>query len=104
MVDLLVVDAQARRSLDPTLWPLAADPAARIKTALDRGLADSGPSAQEIWLLAEASGRLVGIAHAMIVPVPPIYGVEASPGLFLDDCFTTPEAPSDTAEVLLVAK
>jgi hypothetical protein len=103
MVDLLVMDAQARRSLDSTLWPLAADPAARIKSALDRGLAESNPSAQELWILAEASGQLVGITHAMIVPVPPIYGVAASPGLFLDDCFTTAQAPPDTAEALLAA-
>jgi GNAT superfamily N-acetyltransferase len=54
-------------------------------------------------LLAEASGRLVGITHAMIVPVPPVYGVPASPGLFLDDCFTAPDASPDTAEALLEA-
>ncbi len=103
MADLLVLDAEQRRSVDPALWPLAADAAARIESALHRGLAGPNPSAQELWLLAEISGRLVGITHAMIVPVPPIYGVAASPGLFLDDCFTRPDAPPETAEALLAA-
>ena len=103
MVDILLFDAERRRALDPALWPLTADASARIATALDRGLAGANPSARELWLLAETSGQLVGITHAMIVPAPPIYGVAVSPGLFLDDCFTTPEAPSGTAEALLAA-
>jgi hypothetical protein len=102
MADLLVLDAGQRRSLDPALWPLAADARSRVEAMLHRGLGAS-PSAQELWLLAETSGRLVGITHAMIVPVPPIYGVAASPGLLLDDCFTAPDAPPGTAEALLVA-
>src|SRR5579859_1981706 len=56
-----------------------------------------------MWLLAEAQGRIVGLTHAMTVPVPPIYRAEGSPGLLLDDCFTIPEAPRGTAEVLLLA-
>jgi len=103
MAGLLIMDAERRRLLDPALWALAADTSTRIESALDRGLAGSSTSPQELWLLAEAAGRLVGITHAMIVPVPPIYGVAASPGLFLDDCFTAPDAPPDTAEALLVA-
>ena len=103
MAALLVMDAERRCLLDPALWPLAANPSDHIKSALDRGLAASNPASQELWLLAEASGRLVGLTHAMIVPVPPIYGAAASPGLFLDDCFTTPDAPPETAEALLVA-
>jgi hypothetical protein len=104
MVGLLVMDAEGRNRLDPSLWPLAADASARIKSALDRGvIASTNSSSQDLWMLAETSGRLVGITHAMIVPVPPVYGVPASPGLFLDDCFTTPDAPPDTAETLLLA-
>jgi hypothetical protein len=103
MVGLLVMDAESRNQLDPAVWPLAADASTQIERALDRGLASSNPVSQELWLLAEVSGRLVGITHAMIVPVPPVYGVPASPGLILDDCFTTPDAPPDTAEALLLA-
>jgi hypothetical protein len=40
----------------------------------------------------------------MLVPVPPIYDSGASlPGLLLDDCFTSADATSGTAEALLVA-
>lgn len=101
MVSLLVRDGEHRRSLDPALWPLDADTRSRIESAV----ADSfNPSARVLWLLAEASGRLVGITHSMIVPVPPIYQIaEGPPGLFLDDCFTTADARPDTAEALLLA-
>jgi hypothetical protein len=104
MVDLLVRDGEQRRSLDPTLWPLAADAQTRIESVVVGGLDSFNPSAGVLWLLAEASGRIVGITHTMIVPVPPIYRVaEGPPGLFLDDCFTTEDAPPGTAEALLVA-
>lgn len=101
MVNLLVRDGEQRRLLDPTLWPLDAD----IRTRIERVVADSfNPSTRVLWLLAEASERIVGITHSMIVPVPPIYQVAAGPpGLFLDDCFTTEDAPPGTAEALLVA-
>jgi hypothetical protein len=50
------------------------------------------------------SSRIVGVTHAMMVPVPPIYdGSAGPPGLLLDDCFTSADAPSGTAEALLVA-
>jgi hypothetical protein len=40
----------------------------------------------------------------MLVPVPPIYdGSAGPPGLFLDDCFISTDAPSGTAEALLAA-
>jgi GNAT superfamily N-acetyltransferase len=103
VADLLFADAERRRSLDPILWPIDTDSRARIEAALHHGLASSNAATREMWLLAEAQGRVVGITHAMIVPVPPIYRAEGSPGLFLDDCFTIPEAPSGTAEALLLA-
>ncbi|CAN5152854.1 hypothetical protein BH10PSE6_BH10PSE6_17150 [soil metagenome] len=104
MVDLLIRDATQRRSLNPLLWPLAADAAARIASVVGRGLDGPATAAQELWLLAEAAGRIVGIAHAMILPVPPIYGDAAGPpGLILDDCFTAADAPPGSAESLLAA-
>ena len=98
MVDLLLQDAAQRNVRDPALWKIAADAKARIEAgiALDQ--------AQTVWLLAETAGRIVGITHAMIVTPPPIYEIVAGPpGLLLDDCFTLPDAPPETAEALLVA-
>ena len=98
MLDLLLQDAAQRSARNPALWKIAADAKARIEAgiALDQ--------AQTVWLLAETAGRIVGITHAMIVTPPPIYDIAAgSPGLFFDDCFTLPDAPSDTAEALLEA-
>ena len=61
VADLLFVDAEQRRSLDPLLWPIDADTRARIDAALRRGLAGSkSATTREMWLLAEAQGRIVG--------------------------------------------
>ena len=104
MVDLLIRDGERRRSLDPKLWRLAADARTRIESACGAGFDSSNSSSRELWFVAEVSGQIVGITHAMIVPVPPIYEIAGGPpGLFLDDCFTTEDAPPDTAEALLVA-
>ena len=104
MADLLLRDAEQRRALDSVLWAVAPDAKARIEAAVSSGLRGAKGAPPELWLLAEVSGRMVGIAHAMSVPVPPIYGVKTGPpGLFLDDCFTTPDAPAATAEALLAA-
>lgn len=90
--------------MDPHLWRVAADAPARIETAVGAALNSSAASARELWLVAEHAGRIVGVTHAMTVPVPPIYdGAPSLPGLFLDDCFTSADAPSGTAEALLVA-
>src|SRR6267142_1590592 len=88
IVALLIQDAQERGSLDPLLWRLAANAPARVETAVGAALNGSAPSAREMWLVAEHAGRLVGVAHAMTVPVPPLYDGASPPGLFLVDCFT----------------
>jgi hypothetical protein len=104
IVALLTQDAQERRSQDPLLWRIAADATARVERALGAALNTFEAPARELWLVAEQSSRIVGIAHAMIVPVPPIYDAAAGlPGLLLDDCFTSPDAPSGTAGALLIA-
>ena len=103
VADLLFLDAERRTSFDPLLWPINTGTRPRIEDALRRALAASNAAAREMWFLAEARGRVVGLTHAMIVPVPPIYRAEGSAGLFLDDCFTVPEAPPGTAEALLAA-
>jgi hypothetical protein len=102
MTDLLLADAEQRRAMNPALWPLAGDARARIEAAVRAGLAaDASP--KQVWLLAEAGGRAVGIAHGMIVPVPPIYNVATPPGLLLDDCYAAPDAMAGTADALLTA-
>jgi hypothetical protein len=104
IVALLTQDAQVRRSLDPLLWPVAADAATRIERVVGATLNGFQASARELWFVAEHAGRTIGVTHAMLVPVPPIYDSGASlPGLLLDDCFTSADAPSGTAEALLVA-
>lgn len=102
IVTLLIQDAEARRSLDAVLWRLAADAPASVEKTVAAGLNRPAGPARELWLVAEHSGRLVGVMHAMTVPVPPIY-VGTAPALLLDDCFTAADAPSGTAEALLAA-
>lgn len=104
IVALLTEDALARRLQDPLLWRVAADAPARIERAVAAALDRTEAPARELWLVGEHSSRIVGVTHAMMVPVPPIYdGSAGPPGLLLDDCFTSADAPSGTAEALLVA-
>lgn len=103
IVALLIQDAHERRSGDPQLWRLAPDAPARVERAVGATLNRADMPAREQWLLAEHSRQIVGLVHAMIVPVPPIYAPPGAPGLFLDDCFTSADAPPGTAEALLVA-
>jgi hypothetical protein len=104
IVALLIRDAEARRSLNPLLWRLAADVSNRIERAVGAVLNGPQAAARELWFIAEHGDRIVGVTHAMLVPVPPIYdGSAGPPGLFLDDCFIPPDAPSGTAEALLGA-
>ncbi|TMI98277.1 MAG: GNAT family N-acetyltransferase [Alphaproteobacteria bacterium] len=103
-VALLTQAAQRRSLLDPQLWRVAADASARVERAVGAALSGTTSPARDLWLVAENAGRIVGVSHAMIVPVPPIYDAAAGvPGLLFDDCFTSPDAPSGTAEALLVA-
>lgn len=104
IVALLTQDAQKRGSLDPLLWRIAPNAPTRIERAV--GAAFEGPKAsgRELWHVAEHAGRVVGVTHAMLVPVPPIYDSAAgAPGLLFDDSFISAEAPSDTADALLAA-
>ena len=76
----------------------------RIERAAAATLNPSPASAREQWFVAEHAGRIVGVTHAMLVPVPPIYdGSAGPPGLLLDDCFISADAPSGTAEALRTA-
>ncbi len=102
IVALLIQDAEQRRSWDALLWRIAVDAPVRIGKAVHAALNE--PAARQFWFVADYAGRIVGVAHAMMVPVPPIYdGAAGLPGLLLDDCFTSADAPAGTAEALLVA-
>jgi hypothetical protein len=103
IVALLIQDAEARQALDPVLWRIAGDASTRMERAAGAAL-NGQASARELWFVAEQAGRIVGVTHAMLVPVPPIYdGSAGPPGLLLDDCFISADAPSGTAEALLTA-
>ncbi len=100
MTNLLFADAEARRAADPVLWKLESEPRekiqAAVKTAMEAG--------QQRWLVAETDSDIVGLTHAMIVPVPPIYeGRFGEPGLLMEDCFVSPNAPPATRTDLLRA-
>jgi len=89
--------------LDPVLWRIAADAPTRIERTVGT-LNGPQASARELWFVAEQADRILGITHAVLVPVPPIYdSAMGSPGLLLDDCFISADAPSGTAEALLAA-
>jgi hypothetical protein len=101
---LLSEGAQQRRALDPVLWRLTADAAGRIETAVRAAFTGPQSAAGESWLVAEHSDRILGLTHAMLVPVPPIYDSAAgTPGLLLDDSVMAADAPPGIADDLLVA-
>ena len=101
---LLLQDATQRQQTNPALWPLAENGRERVANAVRKTLESSEPPFAEQWLVAEDAGRIVGVSHALKVPVPPIYaGPFGPPGLLLDDCFTVADAPPETEEMLLLA-
>src|SRR4029450_1113166 len=84
IVALLMQDAEQRRSSDRLPWPPVVDAPVRIGKAVDAVI--NGASAGELWFVADQAGRIVGVAHAMMVPVPPIYdGAAGPPGLSLGE-------------------
>jgi len=104
MAGLLVEDARGRRALNPVLWAMAGDARDRVAEAVAAALAPDEQPFRQKWLLAEAGGTLVGIAHSMLLPVPPIYaGQWGDPGLLLEDCVLAPSSPPGTDAALLAA-
>lgn len=104
LVDLLLLDAAERHAEDPILWKMAGDPAAQIEQALTFALTASQQPFRQFWLVAEVDGDAVGVIHAMMLPVPPIYaGDDGEPGLILPDSFASPDAPEGTVDALVSA-
>jgi hypothetical protein len=99
IVPLLMVLAQQRHASSPRLWPLDAEAASRLVATLAKQLA---PTSALMWFVAVADGRLLGVAPAMLLTIPPIYaGALGPPGLLLDDWAVTEGAPESTLQNLL---
>lgn len=102
MVDLLLQDASRKRGLNPTLWTIADDARETVEEAAKFALeAEKQPFLQK-WLVAERDNALMGLAHSMMLPVPPIYaGKWGDPGLLLPDSLVVEDAPTGTADALV---
>lgn len=104
MTDLLLEDAGERRAENPGLWGLAGDAGTRVGAALAAAIAGEGHGPRHAWLVAEVGGELVGMAHSLVLPVPPIYaGNWGDPGLLMPECFVTKTAPEGTMQALVEA-
>ncbi|NSX54281.1 hypothetical protein [Parasulfitobacter algicola] len=104
IVELLLADAKQRHATNPVLWAIADDAEAQIEKSVRSALEDEKQPFRQKWLTAVADGQLFGLAHTMLVPVPPIYaGKLGNPGLLLDDCCIAENAPDGTADALIAA-
>ncbi|KUP94557.1 GNAT family N-acetyltransferase [Tritonibacter horizontis] len=104
LVKLLLQDAKQRQAADGVLWKLAPDASAQIETALIAALTSEQQPFRQIWQVADEAGRISGVVHSMLLPVPPIYaGADGAPGLILPDSFAAPEACDGTVDALIAA-
>lgn len=104
LVELLMLDAEARHAEDAILWKMADDAPAQIEKALTFALTAEQQPFRQFWHVADDGGQITGVIHAMLLPVPPIYaGPFGEPGLILPDSFVATDAPSGTLEGLLAA-
>lgn len=104
LVDLLMLDAHERHAEDSILWKMAEDAPALIESALTFALTAEQQPFRQIWQVADDDGRICGVIHSMLLPVPPIYaGSSGEPGLILPDSFATPDAPDGTVDALVFA-
>ncbi|WP_333828216.1 hypothetical protein [Pararhodobacter sp.] len=101
---LLLADARERQAKDSALWRLADDPREKIRAVVKAAMENENPPFRQQWLIAQAGGAIVGVAHSILLPVPPIYAGESGPpGLIMEDCFVAPGAPGETRAALLDA-
>jgi hypothetical protein len=104
MIELLLADARERHAEDAVLWAMADDAAGQIEKALTFALTAEAQPFRQIWQVAEDGGRIVGVVHSMLLPVPPIYaGADGMPGLILPDSFVAAEVPEGTVVALVEA-
>jgi hypothetical protein len=89
---------------EPEIWPLADNSSEKILNVVQTGIEGADGAPKELWQVAEASGRIVGVSRAMMLPIPPVYaGLLGLPGLILDDFAVADDAEPQTGEVLLQA-
>ncbi len=101
LVELLLLDAAERHAEDQILWKMTDDAPAQIEKALTFALTAEQQPFRQFWHVAEDGGRLMGVIHAMLLPVPPIYaGADGEPGLILPDSFAAQDAPEGTVGAL----
>lgn len=104
LVDLLLLDAEERRAIDPILWKMAADAPRQIEKALTFALTSEQQPFRQIWQVSEHDEAITGVIHSMLLPVPPIYaGRQGEPGLLLPDSAIAPGAPEGTVDALVAA-
>jgi len=104
LIELLMLDAQERHVEGAILWKMADDAPTQIEKALRFALTADQQPFQQFWHVADDGGKITGVIHAMMLPVPPIYaGSFGEPGLILPDSFVAADAPNGTLESLLAA-
>ncbi|SLN71921.1 hypothetical protein ROJ8625_03753 [Roseivivax jejudonensis] len=104
MVELLLADARERHAADALLWDMAEDEASHVEKAVAFALTAEAQPFRQFWQVAAHGGRIVGVVHSMLLPVPPIYaGADGKPGLILPDSFAVPDAPEGTVNALVEA-
>lgn len=105
VVALLIADAERRQAMDPILWKVGPAPRDKVYPAVKVFMESENRAFHQGLLLAEAGREAVGIAHTMILPVPPIYagGSYGPPGLILEDCYVTEDAPAGAWQALIEA-
>lgn len=101
---LLLADAEERCAVDAGLWRLDRAARGKIVSTIQTAMEAEKPPFRQQWLVAESGGKLVGVTHSILLPVPPIYAGEfGPPGLIMEDCFIAPDAPAGTRRDLLKA-
>lgn len=105
VVDLCIADAERRQAIDPLLWKVGSTPGEKVYPAIRTFMESENRIFHQALLLAESGGTVIGLAHTMILPVPPIYagGSFGPPGLILEDCYVTEEAPAGARQTLIEA-
>lgn len=104
IVDLLLLDAGRRHAADPAIWKLDENAGDKIRSTVKSAMGNDTPPFRQQWLLAETDAGVVGVAHTILLPVPPIYaGDFGAPGLIMEDCFVAKDAPTGTENALLDA-
>ncbi|WP_147112756.1 hypothetical protein [Tateyamaria sp. syn59] len=104
LVPLLMADAAERAVKDATLWTLASDASIQIRQALTAALTPPDQPVRQFWQVAEDGGKITGVIHAMLLPVPPIYaGPKGPPGLILPDSCVSEDARDGTVDALVRA-